>query len=300
MLNNTRFLAPLMCLSAVGILATATLHTAAAQSFFGGSQTGAPDSATSEPRRQIGPTAYTLDATPRSSRSSSGAPTLTLPPATAPVIGLGATTSGSDRLLREPSQPSPMTLGLPRVPVEEDRTGSAREAKDASKPTSTRQRPVKPADAVKLPSSGPKQTAENVAGQRISGKASVVDGDTMLVGSRLVRLHGVDAPHLRQTCLSGVSTWPCGERSARRLSELADGREVSCVVTVPAGEGVAAVCRTAEGDLAKAMVRDGMAAVARWIPGGYANVEDQARAARRGMWAGSFSLPWLWKGEGAR
>src|SRR3546814_15942824 len=91
----------------------------------------------------------------------------------------------------------------------------------------------------------------------------------MLVGSRLVRLHGIDAPHRRQNCVSGVAAWACGERAARRLAELADGRDVSCVATVPAGEGVAAVCRTPEGDLAKTMVRDGMAAVARWLPGIY-------------------------------
>src|SRR3546814_5924386 len=68
----------------------------------------------------------------------------------------------------------------------------------------------------------------------------------MLVGSRLVRLHGIDAPHRRQNCVSGVAAWACGERAARRLAELADGRDVSCVATVPAGEGVAAVCRTPE------------------------------------------------------
>src|SRR3546814_6345066 len=83
--------------------------------------------------------------------------------------------------------------------------------------TSSDRRPSRQSGLVRLPAAKPeKSQAESVAGQRIEGRVIVVDGDTMLVGSRLVRLHGIDAPHRRQNCVSGVAAWACGERAARR------------------------------------------------------------------------------------
>ena len=38
------------------------------------------------------------------------------------------------------------------------------------------------------------------AAEDISGKARVVDGDTIYVGSTKIRLFGIDAPEQKQTC----------------------------------------------------------------------------------------------------
>jgi endonuclease YncB( thermonuclease family) len=39
----------------------------------------------------------------------------------------------------------------------------------------------------------------------ISGTATVKDGDSLMIGGLEVRLHGIDAPELDQTCKDAVS-----------------------------------------------------------------------------------------------
>ena len=62
----------------------------------------------------------------------------------------------------------------------------------------------------------------------VSGRARVVDGDTLDVGAVRVRLHGVDAPESRQSCVAGGRRWACGERATRALAERIGGRD-GCV-----------------------------------------------------------------------
>ena len=47
----------------------------------------------------------------------------------------------------------------------------------------------------------------------LSGRARVIDGDTLDVDGVRIRLHGVDAPESRQSCIAAERRWPCGERA---------------------------------------------------------------------------------------
>ena len=62
----------------------------------------------------------------------------------------------------------------------------------------------------------------------LSGRARVIDGDTIDIGGARVRLHGVDAPESAQGCLAGGERWPCGSRATRALAQRIDGRTVAC------------------------------------------------------------------------
>ncbi|HEX5862837.1 MAG TPA: thermonuclease family protein, partial [Casimicrobiaceae bacterium] len=63
----------------------------------------------------------------------------------------------------------------------------------------------------------------------VTGPATVIDGDTIVVAGERVRLHGIDAPELRQECTAYGQSWACGQTSAEWLKEHLSGREVECV-----------------------------------------------------------------------
>ena len=51
----------------------------------------------------------------------------------------------------------------------------------------------------------------------VTGVVSVINGDTIGVHGRRIRLHGIDAPESRQLCRRDGKPWQCG-KDARRPS----------------------------------------------------------------------------------
>src|SRR5512143_106246 len=63
----------------------------------------------------------------------------------------------------------------------------------------------------------------------VTGPATVIDGDTIVVEGERVRLQGIDAPELHQTCTAYGQEWPCGQTSAEWLRDRLRGRQVDCI-----------------------------------------------------------------------
>ena len=127
--------------------------------------------------------------------------------------------------------------------------------------------------------------------QLLIGKARIVDGDTLALGSIRIRLADIDAPERSQTCGEAADPWPCGARAEARLAELARG-DVSCQPEDRDRWGrIVAMCRSDDIDLGAAMVREGLAL----STGRYAAAQAEARAAGRGIWAGPFVAPAQWR-----
>ena len=127
----------------------------------------------------------------------------------------------------------------------------------------------------------------------LSGHASVVDGDTLRLGAKRVRLLGIDAPELDQTCTGADGTpWPCGEAARDKMLELVGGGAVTCA---PQGHDrygrVLARCRGRALDLGEATVTAGLAVA----DGDYFQQEAAASAGKIGIWAGSFAPPRQWR-----
>jgi endonuclease YncB( thermonuclease family) len=58
--------------------------------------------------------------------------------------------------------------------------------------------------------------------------ARAIDGDTIAVGSRHVRLQGIDAPETDQVCLDAQGErWTCGITAREHLSAHIAGRAVT-------------------------------------------------------------------------
>ena len=62
----------------------------------------------------------------------------------------------------------------------------------------------------------------------LAGVASVIDGDTIAVHGHRIRLHGIDAPEIRQLCRLDGRPWQCGKDAAAALAEKIARRPVTC------------------------------------------------------------------------
>ena len=131
-------------------------------------------------------------------------------------------------------------------------------------------------------------------GQEISGPVRVGDGDSLDIGGTRIRLHGIDAVELAQHCKDTAgSDYPCGEDAKRALEDLVRGKTVRCDERhgVDQYGRIAAVC-TADGlNLNAAMVDSGFAVAYRQHSLAYVPNEERAKAAKKGLWAGSFESP---------
>ena len=56
--------------------------------------------------------------------------------------------------------------------------------------------------------------------KEISGNAQIIDGDTIKINSKKIRLHGIDAPETKQKCTKDSKKWNCGLESTRFLKNL--------------------------------------------------------------------------------
>ena len=130
----------------------------------------------------------------------------------------------------------------------------------------------------------------------MTGIASVIDGDTIEIHGRRIRLHGIDAPESRQQCERDGKRWACGKDAAFALADLIDRKPVSCDQRDTDRYGrIVAVCRLGNIDLNGWLVSQGYALAYRRYSRDYVDEEDEARQARAGIWAGEFVAPWDWR-----
>lgn len=126
----------------------------------------------------------------------------------------------------------------------------------------------------------------------------VIDGDSLRTASEEIRLVGIDAPELRQTCRDGQGReWPCGREAKARLAALVAQGDVACT---PRGRDrygrTLAVCSARNiPHLGETMVREGYAVNFAIDYGGYPAAEREAQSTRSGIWKGDFERPRDWR-----
>jgi len=136
----------------------------------------------------------------------------------------------------------------------------------------------------------------------IVGRAWVVDGDTIHVAGRRIRLEDIDAPESDQTCVDPAGkAWPCGVAATRHLRERIAGQSLTCAPRARDRYGrVIAGCTLSDGsDLNAWLVRQGWA-LASGFTRAYASEEAEAKAQKRGIWIGAFVAPSEWRRKAAR
>lgn len=132
-----------------------------------------------------------------------------------------------------------------------------------------------------------------------AGPAFAIDGDTLdMLGTR-VRLKGIDAPELHQTCTRQGVRWSCGAAAKQALDAQVRGRRVACSArTRDRYDRPLALCTVEGADLGAHLVREGWAIA--YGRGAYDADEAAAKAAGRGIWSGAFQTPSAWRAEHPR
>lgn len=128
------------------------------------------------------------------------------------------------------------------------------------------------------------------------GVASVIDGDTLEIHGTRIRFHGIDAPESRQTCLRAGEPVRCGKDAAFALSDFLGRKTVSCEpLKLDRYKRIVARCEVGKQDVEAWMVSNGHAVAYRKYSTEYVEVEELARAAKRGIWGTEFEMPWDWR-----
>ena len=163
--------------------------------------------------------------------------------------------------------------------------------------------------AVLAAACAPNATA-GAAEVRVVGSARVIDGMTLEIAGITVRLYGIDAPDLEQTCERRGRTIPCGNVSRTALMDLVAGAQVTCKPVKgrrtannpenrPSGDPVVATCSAGGFDIGANMVHTGWAlADPKTAPRRYRTTGTKARARKVGLWRLKFEFPWDWRAKG--
>jgi endonuclease YncB( thermonuclease family) len=135
-----------------------------------------------------------------------------------------------------------------------------------------------------------------LADEPIMGVASVIDGDTIEIHSKRIRLFGIDAAENAQLCTRNGKAYRCGKEAAFALADKIGRRIVRCFPRDTDRYGrTVAVCRVGGVDINGWMVRKGFAVAYRKYSAAYVADEEEARSKQIGLWAGEFEKPWNYR-----
>lgn len=159
-------------------------------------------------------------------------------------------------------------------------------------------------DASRLFEAGTTSAPAQTAGETVTGRASVIDGDTIEIHGKRIRFDGIDAPETAQLCSDQSSkSVRCGARSADALATyLAQSQPTQCSIVGTDQYGrLIGTCKRQDGrEVSEWLVRNGHALDWPRHSGGRYQVNQQAaKDERTGLWAGSFDEPWVWRKQQA-
>jgi endonuclease YncB( thermonuclease family) len=129
--------------------------------------------------------------------------------------------------------------------------------------------------------------------------AQALSGDTLDFGGVQVRLYGIQAPHLDQTCRTRKDKMQqCGRMATLALAEMVRGQKVRCEAKGQDAQGrLQALCFVGWMNLSEEMAASGYAMADPDTGADFVRAETFAKARREALWQSEFTPPWEWRGE---
>ena len=139
----------------------------------------------------------------------------------------------------------------------------------------------------------------------VKGVAKVVDGDTIIINKKKIRLFGIDAPELEQHCkkpwiqfnfINLNKDYNCGLVAKEKLKKIISKNKIKCIgEKYDRYKRLIAICYKKGKDLNKWLVRNGLAINYTKYSKKYLRSENQAKREKVGLWSGEFDEPWEWR-----
>ena len=150
--------------------------------------------------------------------------------------------------------------------------------------------------------------ARALYGTEIFGVPKIIDGDTVNINSKKIRLEGIDAPEMKQQCkkpflkISVIinfqfnKNYSCGVVSKEKLIEKIKNSKIRCISSSKDRyKRFLATCFKDKVNLNKWMVKNGYAVAYKRYSNEYVKDELYAKENMLGIWEGSFVMPEKWR-----
>jgi len=140
----------------------------------------------------------------------------------------------------------------------------------------------------------------------IYGKAQVIDGDTIKINGKKIRLFGIDAPEKKQICqkiymsfliFNFQKDYKCGEKSTSALTNKITDKKIKCILDKKKDKFKRNIgtCYLKNQDINRWLVRSGYAIAYKRYSKKYILDEQYAKENKLGLWRGTFMEPEKWR-----
>ena len=137
----------------------------------------------------------------------------------------------------------------------------------------------------------------------ISGKAKIIDGDTLKINNKKIRFSGIDAPESyffgkKQLCVLNNIKILCGKLSKEKLIEKIGNQIVNCRIEKNKDQYSRLIgeCFIKNESLSVFMVKNGYAFdYPKYSNGKFRKHQIYAKKLSLGLWQMKFEYPWIWR-----
>lgn len=134
------------------------------------------------------------------------------------------------------------------------------------------------------------------AATELSGRATIVDADTIIIRGAVLELYGIDAVEHDQLCMHRGKPWTCGLRAKMLLEEFVGKHPVTCRLMHQDLEGRQyALCRVHNLDLGAEVALQGYAFNFPRYARYYRRQISEARQRAVGIWDSIYVDPVEWR-----
>ena len=150
--------------------------------------------------------------------------------------------------------------------------------------------------------------AQTLYGTEIYGVPKIIDGDTVHINTKKIRLEGIDAPEIKQQCKKPLlkisviigfecnKNYSCGGRAKKKLIDKINSSKIRCISSSKDRyKRFLATCYKDKINLNKWMVRNGNAVAYKRYSKDYVRDEEYAKENKLGVWEGYFIMPEKWR-----